>query len=190
MRAPRIVIVICAAALLALPAVAGAQGQAAVTGEVFFLEFIALPPTATVNVQLQDVSLADAPATVIAEQTIPGDQGPPYAFSLPYDPAQIQDNRTYAVRATISDGDQLLFTSTEFIPAITRGGPTSGIQIRVVRVGGDPSTGTPPSTGGDASTGAPSTLPATGGAGDGAAALLALASLAVAGGLLARRRSA
>ena len=82
MRAPRIVVVICAIALLALPAVARGKGQAAVTGEVFFLEMMALPPTAKVNVQLQDVSRADAAATVIAEQTIDGNQGPPYAFTL------------------------------------------------------------------------------------------------------------
>lgn len=179
MRASKIVVVLCTVALLALPAPARGQSQAAVTGEVFFLELLALPPTATVNVQLQDVSRADVAATVIAEQTIPGDQGPPYAFTLPYDPAQIQDNLSYAVRATIRDGDQLLFTSTENIPVITRGNPTSGIQIRVSRVGGEPSTGT-----------APSTLPATGAAGAGLTPLLLLAALGVAGGLLARRHSA
>ena len=34
-------------------------------GTVTYLQRIALPPTAVVEVQLQDVSLADAPATVI-----------------------------------------------------------------------------------------------------------------------------
>lgn len=175
----RVALVLVALVLLAVAPSVNAQSQASVMGEVFYLERVALPPTAKVTVQLQDVSRADAPAKVIAEQVIDtAGVAPPYAFSLSYDPAQIQDNLSYAVRATITDGDQLLFTSTERIPVITRGNPTSGVQVRVSPVSGGAGTG---------GTVTPTTLPATGGPNSAADALLALAALSMAGGLLLRR---
>jgi len=116
-----------------------AQGAASVTGEVLYRERIALPPSARVIVQLQDVSFADAAAPVLAEQTIDtAGKGPPYAFQLAYDPAKIDARFSYAVRAEIKDGDTLLFTTTERYPVITQGNPSSGIQI-VVAQGGAPS---------------------------------------------------
>ena len=45
-----------------------AQSGAQVTGTLTYLPRIALPDDAVVNVQLQEVSRADAPATVLAEQ--------------------------------------------------------------------------------------------------------------------------
>jgi putative lipoprotein len=61
---------LCTLILLSLPGAAAAQASAKVTGEVLYRERIALPPSAIVNVQLEDVSLADAPSVVIAEQQI------------------------------------------------------------------------------------------------------------------------
>lgn len=181
----RFTLALIALALLAAPA-AYAQGQATVTGTVTYLERILLPPTAKVTVQLLDVSLADAAATTLAEQVIDtAGQGPPYAYSLSYDPAAIKDNLSYSVRATITDGEQLIFTSTTNIPVITRGNPTSDVEILVSRVGDSGTGGT--STG---STTAPSTLPSTGGPGDAIAPLLLLAALGLGGGLLLRRRKA
>ncbi|HMQ32788.1 MAG TPA: YbaY family lipoprotein [Chloroflexaceae bacterium] len=183
MNATRLAAAVLLAVLLASPALA--QDQAAVTGTVIYLERILLPPTARVIVQLQDVSRADAAATVLAEQVIDtAGAGPPYAFSLSYDPAQIQDNLTYAVRAEIRDGDQLLFSTAESYQVITRGNPTSDVEIRVVGVGGGNGGAT---TAPAPVTPAPTTLPATGRAGDNALAVLLLAVAALAGGLGARR---
>ena len=99
-----------------------AQGNANVTGEVLYRERIALPPSARVIIQLQDVSFADAAATVLAEQTIdPAGKGPPYAFQLAYDAAKIDTRFSYAVHAQIKDGDTLLFTTTERYAVITAG---------------------------------------------------------------------
>jgi len=51
---------------------------------------------------------------------------------VPYDPKQIQDSHTYSMRATIVDGaSKLLFTSTTAYPVITRGNPTSNVEIVV-----------------------------------------------------------
>jgi uncharacterized lipoprotein YbaY/predicted secreted protein len=125
--------------LTAAPALA--QSDASVSGEVLYRERIALPPSARVIVQLQDVSFADAAATVIAEQTIdPAGKGPPYAFQLTYDAAKIDSRFTYAVRAQIKDGDTLLFTTTERYAVITQGNPVSGIQIVVKQVSAAPQT--------------------------------------------------
>ena len=104
----------------------------AVTGTVTYLQRSALPPTAVVEVQLQDVSIADAPASVINTQAIEtqGNQ-PPFPYKVPYDPARIEANHRYVMRATIKDGDKLLFTTTQSYPVITNGAPTSKVEIIV-----------------------------------------------------------
>ena len=174
----RIVFVLLAILVLFPAAVSAQQVTGKVTGTVTYREKITLPPTARVIVELQDVSRADAPATIIATQTIdPAGKAPPFAFELAFDPAKIDEKYTYAVRATVRDGDKLLFTSTQQYPVITRGKPTSGIEIVMQQVGGTPA----PTT--------PKTMPATGDDGS----LLALALIAgivlIVGGLLLRRRS-
>jgi uncharacterized lipoprotein YbaY len=113
---------------------------------VLYRERIALPPGARVTVQLQDVSRADAPAVVLAELTVdPAGRAPPYAFTLPYDPARIAPSGSYVVRAQIRDGSRLLFTTTSSFPVLTRGAPTSGLQVLVQQTGGAPGL---PATGG------------------------------------------
>ena len=84
-----------------------------VTGAVTYLVRSALPPTAVIEVVLQDVSKMDAPAETISSQRIEANgKQVPFPYELKYDPAQIDQKHTYAVRATIKDGDKLLFTST------------------------------------------------------------------------------
>ncbi len=104
----------------------------AVTGSVTSLQNSALPPTAVLEVQLQDVSLADAPAEVISTRTIEtkGRQLP-IRYVLAYDPEKINQAHRYSMRATIKDGDKLLFTSTQAYPVITNGAPARNIEIVV-----------------------------------------------------------
>ena len=76
-------------------------------GEVFYRERILLPPGAELEVQLQDISRADAPAQVIASVTMPLEKSPPYAFSLQYDAASIDSRMRYGISARIEvDGIQ------------------------------------------------------------------------------------
>jgi len=104
----------------------------AVTGSVTYLVRSALPPTAVIEVVLQDVSKMDAPAETISSQRIEANgKQVPFPYLLKYDPAKIDSKNTYAVRATIKDGDKLLFTSTTHNPVITRGAPTTGVEIIV-----------------------------------------------------------
>ncbi len=117
-----------------VPSAPAPAPTAAVTGTVNKLDRSALPTTAVVEVTVQDVSLADAPAKVIGTQTIENPGQVPINFSVSYNPADIQDNHRYSVRATIKDGGKLIYTSTTVIPVITMGAPTSGIEVMVQAV--------------------------------------------------------
>lgn len=110
-------------------------GQAEVTGTAAYRERILLPPGHVLTVRLEDVSLADAPARVLAEQVTPLERrGPPYAFTLSYDPADIQANHSYAVRAEIRDPEgRLRFTTDTRYSVITHGAPMS-VDIMMVGV--------------------------------------------------------
>jgi putative lipoprotein len=101
------------ATLLAACAHAPDPVSGKVDGEVFYLQRIALPPTATLTVTLQDVSVADAPAQTLARQSGPIQGQVPLPFHLTYDQKQIQDGHTYAVNARIEVDGKLLMISTE-----------------------------------------------------------------------------
>ena len=120
----------------ATPETAGSPGlSGALSGTVSYLQRIALPPDAVVEVSLQDVSKADAPAEVISTQTIET-QGAqvPIPYTLEYDPSQIVERNSYAVRATITEGGKLTWTSTKRYPVLTRGAPTDNVEIIVEQV--------------------------------------------------------
>ncbi|MEQ7917809.1 YbaY family lipoprotein [Xanthomonas sp. WHRI 1810A] len=101
------------ATLLTACAHAPAPVSGKLDGEVFYLQRIALPPTATLTVTLQDVSVADAPAQTLARQSGPIQGQVPLPFHLTYDQKQIQDGHTYAVNARIELDGKLLMISTE-----------------------------------------------------------------------------
>ena len=102
----------------------GGLASARVTGTVAYRERIALPPSATIKVQLVDVSRADAPAIVLGEQVIQANgRQVPFAFEIAYDPAKIEASHSYAVQARIEDGGQLRFISDQHHAVITRDAP-------------------------------------------------------------------
>ncbi|MBJ2346295.1 MULTISPECIES: YbaY family lipoprotein [Pseudomonas] len=100
-------------------------------GEVFYLQRIALPPTATLTVSLQDVSLADAAAVVIDEQRGPVEGQVPLPFKLSYDPAQVKPGHRYAVSARIEVDGQLMFITTEQHAVQLDGKDPQPLKIRV-----------------------------------------------------------
>ncbi|MBX3581550.1 MAG: YbaY family lipoprotein [Rhizobiaceae bacterium] len=87
--------------------------EAEIVGEVSYRERIALPPNAVLSVKLTDVSLADAPAAVIAEQKVEPAGQVPIKFALKFDPAIIQPKMSYAVQARITVDDKLWFINDE-----------------------------------------------------------------------------
>ncbi|MBV6822444.1 YbaY family lipoprotein [Pseudomonas sp. PD9R] len=123
--------------LLGLTALLGAchsmqpAPKASLDGEVFYLQRIALPPTATLSVSLQDVSLADAPAVVLDEQQGQVKGQVPLPFHLSYDPAQVKPGHRYSVSARIENDGKLLFITTEQHAVKLDGNDQQPLKIRV-----------------------------------------------------------
>ena len=100
------------------------SGPGVVTGTVTYRERMALPPTAELLVQLVDVSVADMPAAVIAEEKITaGGRQVPIPFELKFDPAKIDGKHTYSMSAKVTvDGDLRMISDTSY-PVVTEGNP-------------------------------------------------------------------
>ncbi len=83
--------------------------------------------------QLLDVSLADAPSTVVAEQRI-APVRVPATFTLSYDPAQIDQRHSCAVSARVERAGKQLFVTDTRHPVLTQGGGgTADIVMTRVR---------------------------------------------------------
>jgi putative lipoprotein len=114
----------------------GAATGGRVTGTVTYRERIALPPTAVIKVQLVDVSRADAAAVVLGEQTFAaGGKQVPFAFEIPYDPAKIEPNHSYAVGVRIEEAGKLRFINDQRYAVITHGAPAH-VDMVLRAVGG------------------------------------------------------
>ena len=111
----------------------GSGNVEAIEGSIWYRERIALPPSAEIRVLLEDVARMDVPADVIASTRVEPKGGPPWSFSLPYDPEKLQERGRYVVRVRIEDAGRLLFISTESTPAFGRD-PNIPLEIRVSRV--------------------------------------------------------
>lgn len=118
-------------AIVTLGAGTAMADGAVLTGTVSYRERIMLPPTASVRVQLLDVSLADAPAKVLGEATAEG-ASPPYHYTIAYDPGDILPGHRYAVSARITDGDELLFISTTQHAVFSDGPDATDVMVERV----------------------------------------------------------
>ncbi|MGE5603550.1 MAG: YbaY family lipoprotein [Nitrososphaerales archaeon] len=107
-------------------------------GTVTYSQRIALAPDAVIEVSLQDISRADAPADVVARQTIQANgKQVPIPFALLYDAAQIKPAARYSVSARITENGKLTWISTQLIPVLTDGAPASNVEIVVQPVKGN-----------------------------------------------------
>ena len=122
---------LAAAVLLTACQTPSSEPKASLDGEVFYLQRIALPPTATLSVSLQDVSLMDAPAVTLAEQKGPVKGQVPLPFHLSYDPAQVKPGHTYSVSARIELDGKLLFITTERHTVQLNGQDPQPLRLRV-----------------------------------------------------------
>ncbi|WP_172330669.1 YbaY family lipoprotein [Mangrovicoccus sp. HB161399] len=118
-----------ALALFLLAAVQTMAEPATLTGTVTYLERIVLPPDATVEVKLQDVSRADAPALTIAETSFAPETQVPVAFALGYDSSAIDERHRYALRARILAGDRVLFLTKRHFGVLTGGEDSTDILV-------------------------------------------------------------
>ena len=114
----------------------GESTVARIEGNVIYRERMMLPPGAQVEVQLQDISRADALASVLATVMLTPEDGPPYPFAIEYDPARVDPRKRYALRATIAVDGRMLFSSNEYIDPFSGGGrpgnPAAGAPLEVL----------------------------------------------------------
>ncbi len=114
---------------------AQAQQIQSVTGTLAYRERIALPDNAVVMVTLQDISLADAPAKVIATQSFETEGAQvPFDFELSYDRAEILENHRYSVSARIEVNGKLRFITDTVNPVITDSNKTGHVDLRLIGV--------------------------------------------------------
>ena len=114
---------------------AAAADEPVLTGTVVYLERMLLPAGAVAEVTLEDVSLADAPATALGTVSVPATTSPT-RFTLPYDAAAIAAGHSYALRASIRADGELMFTTMDhvaFDPA-----RLDGYEVLVRRVAAAP----------------------------------------------------
>lgn len=108
----------------------------AVTGTIDLEDDVTLPRGAVLRVQLLDTSRTDTVAPVLAEETIALDAGGlPRPFELAFDPAGIEPAHTYDLRATVSSGTDVVYTTTRSHPVITRGHARYGVELLLSPVG-------------------------------------------------------
>ena len=125
-----------AALALPLPAQAGS-----LSGTAAYRERIALPPDAVFEAVLIDAAIADAPARELGRVLLHPAGQPPFRFTIPYRDGDVTPAGRYAVRATVRQGERLLFTTDTFTPVL-RGGPNQPLSLKLVAAG----TGRPPLT--------------------------------------------
>ncbi|HET9484661.1 MAG TPA: YbaY family lipoprotein [Xanthomonadales bacterium] len=103
-------------------AAAPASTANAVSGMVIADAPAALAPGATLTVRLLDVTRADGETILIATQTFPI-SAIPAEFTLPYDPAQVNSIRTFAIDATVMDQGVARYVSQGRVGVLTQGKP-------------------------------------------------------------------
>lgn len=93
-----------------------------ISGNVSYLQRIALPPDAVLIVRIQDVSRAGTPARILAEQRIElAGRQVPIAFQTTVDRDLIGKRARITAAARIERGGKLLFISDKSYPAIRNG---------------------------------------------------------------------
>ncbi len=119
-------------ALAALPVAASAE-ETRIRGTATYRERMALPPGTVLEVALEDIARADAPATRIAEARIPVERQVPIPFVLAFDPARLDPRGRYALRATLSRDGQVLFRTDTI--HVVRPGQAEPVALHLVRDG-------------------------------------------------------
>lgn len=92
-----------------------------IKGSVSYRESIALPVGSILDIELVDISIADAPSKVIAHKRIPMTTQVPIPFVLEYPQNEIKEGMTYSVSARITDSGKLLFVTDRVTLVLTRG---------------------------------------------------------------------
>jgi putative lipoprotein len=102
-----------------------------VTGSLFYRERIALPPEAEITVKLAyQAGESQSPVVIGLDSFSSGGKQVPFEFSVPYDDSEIDGRRNYFLQARIDHpSGRYRFFASEPVYVITRGHPTSGVNI-------------------------------------------------------------
>lgn len=115
-------------ALIALFA-STASAQAALITSVNYPDTVKLGRLAVLEVTLEDISDAGAPA-VIASRRVPQPGTGPILLSVPYDAGRVLPARHYAIRAQIVEGANKIFESARPVRVLTQGtGSVASISL-------------------------------------------------------------
>ncbi len=133
-----VLIAVLSAVLLSI-ASSGVAETMHVKTTVTYLERIALPPDAVLEVELLDTSLADAPSVRLSSQRFKL-ASVPRTVEIAYDTDLIDERHTYTVAARIISDDHVIFRSTTATSVLTRGAPDSAelvLEMMPRRAGGN-----------------------------------------------------
>jgi heat shock protein HslJ/uncharacterized lipoprotein YbaY len=134
--AAHLAVLVVASQLLAPAAWAGQ-----ISGMARLQQPLPLPPDAVLEVVLIDAAIADTPARVLGRTRISPPGQPPFRFSINYRDRDLTPRGRYGVRATLRQGERLLFTTDTFTPVL-RGGASAPLTLQLVPVGsGRPGSG-------------------------------------------------
>lgn len=97
-----------------------------VSGHVLLREPRELSPQARLDLKIADVAQPDL---VLAQTTISPANQPPIQFHLPIDVSKVDAKRTYAVEATLTDGDRRYLPVLQY-PVLTHNAP-SAVEVTV-----------------------------------------------------------
>lgn len=119
-------------AAAAPPAVA--EDAVAIRGRLTIEGLTELPAGLTLNLRLLDVSDPSIAPPVVAQRSEPGPTSVPATYALPYDPASIDEAKRYAVEATLTAEDFVMYATPMPVPVLTQGAPTR-IDLELARGG-------------------------------------------------------
>lgn len=106
---------------------------ATLTGKVTYTGPAKISPNSIATITIEDASIADASAIVLATKRIENPTHFPITFTLKYDPTKINShNHFYGLRVRIENAGKLQFINYTRIGIITGGHPTHDIQAPVV----------------------------------------------------------
>lgn len=114
-----------------------ASGATVVHGRAFHLERMLVPAGAVLEVQLIDDRVADGPdlsrPATMARMTYGDLHASPYAFDLPLDPARVDADGHYSLRASLRDAEgRLMFVTDSRVPVAP--GTATPVEFRLARV--------------------------------------------------------
>ena len=116
-------------------AVSTDRALAIIRGRATYPERVKMPPGADLVVRLVDSTQGNSGADAIAETRLEDVAGPPYEFSLRYDPAGLRADGRYALRAALHGPDGQLWFATGSDVLVTPG-LDGMVELRLMRMPG------------------------------------------------------